>query len=411
VRLERVVSRPLWLVILPASVSLAAWAVPMPVGVRRGFDVREHVDLLAIASLVTWYGILALAASVGWALGRERHPLTGLDRADDGWVYRRLTWIGALGVIGMYASVQLHSPGLLLTALREHQFNLVREGVPLAPGISTLRYATIVSGAIALHRLAIVRERRLVHVLNLMLLAGNVLTASRLALMMSVLVFAGLTALRHEGHGRTRRRIRKGTLALAALAALALLTFANYARNANFYEQTQRTTNPAAMMLSEVITYVGAPFQVAIATTRDESVHLDGAETVDGAERLLTPTFFGSQESAAPGSEWYRGRVSIELGLTTNSALAQVYGLAGLWALPLVGFLYAVAGFVMGHLSRYRSHMALGTFVIGYCFAETWRIYLLNQGIVWFLLLALSVCCWTGPAGRTRDAGARRRTG
>lgn len=367
--------------------------------------MREHLGLVAGSSLIVWYAVLAVAATVGWLVGRAQAPLRSLDEADDDRVYRFMTWAGAIGVLGMYALVQMRAPGLLVTAFKAHQFNLVREAVPMAPGVATLRYATIISGAIALHRLVILREKRLVHWLNLALLAANVLAASRLALIMSILVFAGLAVMR-PANPEKKIAVRRGPLLLVVVAVLGILTLANYSRNATYYEVVKGTTNPISMMVSETVTYVGSPFQVAVATTHDDTVHPTGNQIVSGIGNLLTPTFFtASSTPGGGGTEWYRGKVSIESGLTTNSALAQVYGMLGLWALPAMALIFTIAGFVMGHLSRYRSYMALGAFVVGYCFAETWRIYLFSQGIVWFLMLALWFACYNA----SRKSPSRQR--
>jgi uncharacterized membrane protein YccC len=110
-------------------------------------------------------------------------------------------------------------------------------------------------------------------------------------------------------------------------------------------------------------------------------------------------------------TNWYRGRVSLDTGLTTNSVLASDFGLLGLWSFPFAIFVALIAGFLMGHLSRYRSYMVLGSFVIGYCFAETWRTYLFAEGIVWFLLFALwGACLWASRRPSSRRPSSRGRS-
>ncbi|GAB2736870.1 hypothetical protein [Nocardioides pakistanensis] len=416
----KAVSRPGWLVAVPASISFLVWVTPWPDSFRRGFNEREELSLEGIAFLLAWYGLLAVVAMVAWLAGRQTEPLENLDNADDARVYRILTWLGAAGVVGMYVLVELQSPGLVVQAVRERSFNAVREAVPMTAGVATLRYATIASGAIATHRLVVLRERRSVHWLNLGLLVGSVLVASRLSLVMSALLFVGLLVLRREG---SLARHKKG-LVLAVVLALMVLGYANYVRNANYYESVRGTRNPAAMLASEAVAYIGTPTQAAIGTANAGAWQfpaLGAGDVTRGLEDLMLPSFLGD----APDGEtnrrlnWYRGSVSVEASLSTNSALAAVYGLLGGWSFPAMTFVVALAGFLMGHLSRYSSYMALGSFVIGYCFAELWRISLFNEGIVWFLLIALLGACLiagrsdpgVGRMAPRRPPAAHRRTG
>jgi hypothetical protein len=386
-----IVTRPAWLIIVPAALSGLVWSVHWPQGVRLGYETREHINALGLVYLVSWYGLIATSATVAWRVGRSTLPVKLLDNAHDDRIYRIFTWSSAIGVVGMYALVELHSPGLVLQSLRSQHFNLVREQVPQTPGVATLRYASIVAGAIALHRMLIKREYRRIHVVNLVLLVANVLVASRLALLMSLLVFIGLTVVRRTStapRGRLLRWVGLGVLVLA------VLTFANYSRNANYYRAHYAISNPLTMMAGETVAYIGGPFQVSVGTA--DAAENSYARIVDttvesNAVVLATPTFFTDENSTSftAQARWYEGLVSVDQSLTTNSALAALYGLLGLWAIPFMVFVASVAGFVMGHLSRYRSYLVLGSFVIGYCFAELWRTYLFNEGVVWFLLLAL----------------------
>ena len=68
-----------------------------------------------------------------------------------------------------------------------------------------------------------------------------------------------------------------------------------------------------------------------------------------------------------------------------------------------------VGAVIAGHASRYRSYAFLVSLVIAYCFAEWWRIYMFNQGIVQFLILywLLRRLLW-GPVTRTLDDRAHR---
>jgi hypothetical protein len=202
--------------------------------------------------------------------------------------------------------------------------------------------------------------------------------------------------------------VPKGRVIILGLVAVGLLVEANYLRNANFYGEYYGTTNAFAMAGSEAVTYVGAPTQVALGTANDRTVHPSGSERAAGVYEMITPSFL----PLAPknlNTNWYRGLVSVENGLTTNSALSTIYGQLGFgWGLLAMSGVAVVAGWLMGHFSRYRSYMALGTFVAGYCFAELWRIYLFSEGIVWFLVLILGFACWQGQPKKSAERRARR---
>ena len=386
----RFLTRPGWLVVIPAAVSFLVWSINWPAGIRRGYDVRATIGPETIPYLIAWYGLLAVAASVGWAAGRETSPIKAADLADDERVYRWLTLIGAIGVVGMYVLVERRSPGLVVRALDTQQFNLVREQVAFAPGIATLRYATIPAGAIALHRLIFEHDRRVIHFVSLVLLVGSIMVSSRLSLVMCLLLLAGL-AFTRSGTARSSGFKRRHVIALALLTVV-LLGWANFVRNAHFYETYYDTRNPAIMLVGEVVSYVGAPTQVAVFTTTASPPVSGAQELVGGAVRHLTPKFLRDYEEDTQ-ADWYRGRVSVANELTTNSVLASAYGQMGDWALAVLPLISMAAGALMGHFSRYRSYLVLASFVLGYGFAELWRVYIFASGVAVFLVLSLFATC------------------
>jgi hypothetical protein len=125
---------------------------------------------------------------------------------------------------------------------------------------------------------------------------------------------------------------------------------------------------------------------------------------------LLVPTYFTEQ----PPDIHYDGEVDIAENLTTNSVLADVgyrHGVLGL-AVALLALL--VACLAAGHLSRYSNYVIAGAGILLYAVAETWRIYMLNTGIIHALLLALLVSALPLPArlqrGLTRTSRVVRRS-
>jgi hypothetical protein len=108
--------------------------------------------------------------------------------------------------------------------------------------------------------------------------------------------------------------------------------------------------------------------------------------------------------SVVRGENRYAKIVAIPASQTTNSVLAMTYGVFGAVAFAVLGVAVLVAGVVAGHASRYRSYVFLAGLVVAYCLAEWWRTYVLNQGFIHFLILAVafwgvvgsSVDRWTG---------------
>ena len=392
--------RPHWLIVIPMFVSAAVWLFPWPHGWRRGFTVQEPVTVQAVALLAAWYGTLFLASFVGYLVGREHPPLARLETASPGAVYRWLGRIALIGVLWTYGSVQRSHPGLLMHALQTSQFNEVRDAVPFSAGPATLRYAAIIAGAIGAFRLVVGRDRRLIHIRNVLLLVLAAAVASRLSLLVAVLLFIGLTI-----NERDSLHLSRGAKIFGILTVFGLLTAMNYVRNANTYRVVYGASNPVKMSAYEAVAYLGAPFQVSMGTGNKGTDDFPGL--ADGIRHLFLPTYASSRTNVRT-TPWYRNLVDVEPSLTTNSTLADAYGWMGLWCIPLVGVVCFVAAILVGHASLYRGYFGLTAYVVGYCFAEIWRTYLFSQGIIQFLVLllvlipALTTVGWRGEPAAAR---------
>jgi len=100
------------------------------------------------------------------------------------------------------------------------------------------------------------------------------------------------------------------------------------------------------------------------------------------------PTF----TDVARAENAYRKYTSIEAILTTNSALAAMYGALGTFgAFAVLGAMCFLAAALAGHASRYESLFVVVAFIASYVFAELWRVYLFNYGIIQFLLILMVV--------------------
>lgn len=61
--------------------------------------------------------------------------------------------------------------------------------------------------------------------------------------------------------------------------------------------------------------------------------------------------------------------------------------------ISLSSFFYS---FLVGHFRNYSSYLYLVSYIIIYCFAELWRIYLFSEGIIQMLILAIIVALVIG---------------
>ncbi len=318
--------------------------------------------------------------------------------------YVFLSLVAFLGTGYAYAYVFAKSPHAISLAFLHHQFNQLRYVLPYSSGPQTLRYASSLAGAIAIFELGR-RHFRFIHLVNVVLLLLAAAIASRISLIIAAITVAGLAA-RHLHTVHVRARLVVGGLLLGLVALFLALSLLNYSRNADYY-RAHGVTDPLVMNVEETVRYLGIPFQAAVAVSNHVTTWPAApASAAPGTRVFLLPTYASKAvpASVARGEDRYHHVVSIAASQTTNSVLAMTYGVFGAFAFAVLGFAVLVGGLIAGHASRYRSYVFLASFVIAYCLAEWWRTYVLNQGIVQFLVLALffwgvvgaSVDGWTG---------------
>jgi hypothetical protein len=400
VTLETVV-RPHTLLLLGAGLSFVAWAIPWGSAVPPiilGFAPKEPWTLHGMLFLLGWYAFFFVVALGGFQLGRRIPAVQRAETVPWESYYVFLTIAGLAGIAYSYAYVFAKSPHAISQAFLHHQFNDVRYVLPYSAGLPTLRYATSLAGAIAIFELGR-RRFRFVHVLNVLLLLLAAAIASRVSLIIAAIVIAGLGA-RHLRSVRVRARRALGVLLLGIVALFLALTLLNYSRNADFY-RAYGVRDPLVMNVDEMVRYVGIPFQASVAVSNHLSHFPEAPSTVRaGARAYLLPTFVtsGIPASVAQASERYLKVVAVPGTQSTNSVLAGMYGVFGLLAFPILGLVTLLAAVAAGHFSRYRGYAYLAGLVIAYCFSEWWRIYMFNEGIVLFLILAVAFWGLVGPS-------------
>jgi hypothetical protein len=402
---------PAVLLLAPVVVSLAAWAVPGASTALRGFARRSELAPGGLAVLVAWYLLCAAVLVLGHRVGAATAPLASLTRYEtDPALERRLfrlLWVLATLGVG-YSLTRAAATVDVAAALGGGTGNDLTAALGGEAGVATLRYAAAVALPIGVHlwRRGVLRPPEVVW--SALLLAVDALFASRLAILMAVVVFAFLSGARHPA-----ARVPARAVGITVLVLLAALTLLNSLRNENYY-RAHGVDSPLGASADQLLTYVGSPFQVslgvadAIAAGRYPDQYsaahaaamwvptfLRSPEATeqspdDDAARRAQGTRFSFSTSSLPrGGQRYASTIDVADSLTTNSAMADVlsdYGYWGLFGLALTG---GVVGLLLGHLGQYRSVVAAGAGVVGYGVAELWRTYLFSQGIVVFLLVAV----------------------
>jgi hypothetical protein len=180
----------------------------------------------------------------------------------------------------------------------------------------------------------------------------------------------------------------------------------NYFRNANYYRDAG-VTNPAAMNLYQMGSYLAVPAQVSVGVS---DAVMSGAWENTGnpvsSFDAVQPTFlqFGKirKDDAWKGADYYGYSVKFAPHLFTNSVFADTYADYGGWGWPYTILLYGFAGYLMARIMSYPGVIAGSGGVLAYCFAEVWRIQIVSYGIVIFLLLTTAGCAWVASWGLAR---------
>jgi len=401
--------RPHTLLLVGACLSLLAWAVPwggaIPAPVR-GFVRTEPLTLHGALFLLAWYAFFFAVALGGFELGRRIPVLQRAERVPWESYYVFLSILALAGTAYSYAYVAAKSPHALSEAFLHHQFNAVRLALPYSSGPQTLRYATGLSGAIAIFELGRLRFRA-IHAVNVLLLLLAAAIASRASLIVAAIAVAGLAA-RHLQSIRMHVRTVVGLLLLGLVALFLALSLLSYSRDADFY-RSYGIRDPLVMNVNGIVRYLGIPFQAAVAVSnRVTRWPAAPASAAAGARVFLLPTYVSKSvpASVVRGENRYAKIVAIPASQTTNSVLAMTYGVFGAVAFAVLGFAVLVAGVIAGHASRYRSYVFLAGLVVAYCLAEWWRTYVLNQGFIHFLVLAVAFWAVVG-ASVDRCTGGR----
>jgi hypothetical protein len=359
------VARPSSIAVFAVVLSLCAWLFPDFGVLRKGFTVAEHPNLISAFILFSWYLLIFVSLSLGQKLGASlATPQPGKSNIppfDSRTVYWIFTILSTIGVISTYFRI-FHTLSFFQAVLYISlgQANRLKGTLydEYNAGILSLRYLVLYSASLAIYRVVRFRKLSLLSVVNIALLAMTALLSSRLILIATVLVSAFLL-----NYGKKSIKISMAKLGLFAGILFIILSFLNSSRNSNFY--AGRNLSFAEASVSEVITYLGSPFQVAMSAARR------------------------TDDIAGGRTDFYREFIDVEEELTTNSAFVQLHEQMGYVCWLYIGVICCFMGFMFSWLASFgRTSFLLPCGAILYGSAELWRLDLFQQGIfiVWFVM-------------------------
>jgi len=357
--------RPSGIAFFAVILSFCAWLFPDFGILRKGFTTAEHPDLLSSFILFSWYLLifasLVIGQKIGASFAARRRISTNIPSLDSLVVYWIFTILGAIGTIATLFRIFQTLPLLqALIYIYLGQGNRLKNTLygDYSAGILSLRYLVLYSASLAIYRIVKFRKLSPLNIANLALLAVTALISSRLILIATILISIFLLTF-----GKRYVRISLVKFGIFAGVLFAMLSVLNSTRNSNFY--AARNLSFAEAGVSEIITYLGAPFHVSL-----------------GAARR-------TDDIVAGRADFYREFIDVEEGLTTNSAFLQLHEQMGYACWPYITAVCCFMGFMFSWLVSFgRTSFLLPCGAILYGSAELWRLDLFQQGIfiVWFVL-------------------------
>lgn len=380
--------RPATLLLVSVLASFAVWMIPGQSELLRGFISRSQVSFLGVIILIGWYCACFVIIWQCVKLGERTRSLPQLERFETSprlelRFYWFLSIAATIGVV--FSVVMIANEVSLWQLIVTRNVNVAAAALPHGTGLSTLRYATAIAAPIGVLLWQRKRAPLWLAMWNILLLLASVTLASRLSLIVAIIVYLFLFI-------RTVHNVRvKAWVMVVAVVGLGLvLTVLNYVRTAGTYEE-YGVDNPIAMNFFQIAAYLGAPAQVSIgvATAIGEGSFAVSGGPISSLHAIL-PTFLDFKKlpfGDGTVSGRYDNLVSVAENFNANSAFADTYARYGWWGLFYILCALAIAGFVFGVFARYKSVAAAVSAVLLYGFADFWRGFLFNQGVLLFLVL------------------------
>ena len=346
--------------------SFAAWLFPTFGVLNKGFDQPAHLDFTAFVILACWYLLIFMGFSIGEKTGQlkifqNRSLSEELLSLESNLIYYSLTLLTTIGIVATLVRIltvlSLPQAFILMTL---GEANELKEALyeNYGVGLFSLRYVVLYSSAMALYRMIRWKSFTAINLFNILLLfVSTLLLGSRLIFVATILT----TLLMLTFDKQVLKISLTKTLSAAGLLFL-ILSAANSLRNRNYYENLGLSFAQAGV--SEIVAYLGAPFQVAIGSARF------------------------TEQLAAGGSETYRNYADEEVVRNTNSAFVHLHEQMGNFSWLYITGMCLFMGFLFEFLASLgKTLLLLPCGAILYASAELWRLDLFQQGIfiVWMV--------------------------
>jgi hypothetical protein len=347
--------------------SFAAWLFPSFGVLNKGFEQPAQLDVTSFFVLACWYLLIFISFSIGEKTAQLKIFRNGAlnERAlslDSNFLYYIFTLLATIGttatLIRIFTLLSIQQ-AFVFMALGEA--NALKEALyeDYSVGFFSLRYVVLFSASIALYRMIRWKSFSPVNLFNIPLLfVSTFLLGSRLIFVATILT----TLLMLTFDKRALRISLTKTIGVAAILFM-ILSAVNAVRNKDYYEHLGLSFAQAGV--SEIVAYLGSPFQVAIGSARF------------------------TDELAAGGDQSYRNFADEEIVRNTNSAFVHLHEQMGYFSWAYIAGMCLFMGFLFEFLASLgKTIFLLPCGAILYASAELWRLDLFHQGIfiVWMAI-------------------------
>lgn len=344
-------------IFLTALLSFTAWLLPDFGILRKGFSERFSIFSIGFFTAGLWYLLAIVTAFVGYHFTRVKLSPDTFDKYASFQKKNPYLLLSLFAIIGCFASysVILSSVGLrtvyyYLTSGQANQLKYILYE-DYSAGLLSLRYLSIQSCAMAVFRRYKLGLKSRLDFINVFLLLSIVIISSRLSLIMAIFLCLVLF-ISHS----SKIKLKPLKVISAGAFLFIVLSILSYTRNKGFYESKGYGFWSAG--ISEIVTYLGTPFQ--------------GAVAVGNSPHLITKS----------PEDWTQ-YAAIEPSLSTNSAFLQLFQSFEWYAFLVMFLTVAVFSFMAGFLKKQRNnYIYLSVLSILYAFAEFWRLYWFGTGIM-----------------------------
>ena len=297
----RAILRPSVISMAAVFASFVAWLFPSFGVLRKGFDNPSRLDLSTFAVLACWYLLIFVSFTAGEKMGalvvlRKAASTAPLFSLKSNVIYCAFTILASIGIgatlIGVFQALSLQAAAASIALGHANELkDALYEDYSI--GFVSLRYLVLYPASVALYRIIRLRSFSLLNIFNVLQLVMSIVLSSRLMFIATLLTVIFLLSF----DKRTTRISIPKLIALASVIFLALAAL-NYSRNKDYYEQNNQSFGLAGA--SEILAYLGSPFQVAVGTAQ------------------VTDRIIGGDADS------YRDYVDVEINLMTNSAFLHL---------------------------------------------------------------------------------------